>query len=131
MGDDVQERSERATVATDLRDTRGDATEGGAVEGLGERVRRLRSAAGLTQTELAAGRFTKEYVSQIERGKTRPNAETVEWLAGRLGVDVALLLTGVSAAERGRWEAALARAEALSEQHKYAEAAPEFASVRA
>ena len=40
--------------------------------GLGERVRRLRNARGLTQTELAAARVSKEYISQIETGKTRP-----------------------------------------------------------
>ena len=54
---------------------------------MGERVRQLRIARGLTQTELAGERFSKEYVSQIERGKTRPTGETVEWLASRLGVD--------------------------------------------
>jgi tetratricopeptide (TPR) repeat protein len=101
------------------------------VEHVGERVRRLRVAAGLTQTELAGGRFTKEYLSQIERGRTRPSAEAVAWLAERLGVDGDLLLTGVSSAERSRWEAALARAEALTQQHRYAEAAPEFGAVRA
>ena len=54
---------------------------------LGERLRQLRVAAGLTQSELADGRFSKEYISQIERGKTRPTAETLDWLAARLGVD--------------------------------------------
>ena len=43
---------------------------------LGDRVRQLRIAKGLTQTELAGERFSKEYVSQIERGKTRPTEET-------------------------------------------------------
>src|SRR2546423_11680704 len=54
---------------------------------LGERVRQLRVAAGLTQTDLAGDRFSKEYVSQIERGKTRPTRETIEWLAGKAAVD--------------------------------------------
>src|SRR5438046_4363599 len=81
---------------------------------LGDRLRQLRVAAGMTQTDLASGRFSKEYVSQIERGKTRPTPETIEWLAARLGVDPSFLAHGVSAAERGRLEAALARAEALS-----------------
>jgi tetratricopeptide (TPR) repeat protein len=54
----------------------------------------------------------------------------VAWLAERLGVDADLLLTGVSAGERNRWEAQLARAEALSEQYEFATAAPEFAEVR-
>ena len=43
-----------------------------ATTGLGARLRQLRIAAGLTQSELAGDRFSKEYVSQIERGKTRP-----------------------------------------------------------
>jgi tetratricopeptide (TPR) repeat protein len=115
-----------------LEETTGDPTSAQEVapQALGTRVRTLRTAAGLTQSDLAEGRFSKEYVSQIERGKTRPTAETVAWLAERLGVDPALLLTGVSAAERSRWEAMLARAAALGEQHRYAEAVPVYADVR-
>src|SRR4051794_41929949 len=82
---------------------------------LGERLRQLRVAAGMTQTELAGDRFSKEYVSQIERGKTRPTRETIGWLAERLGVDPAYLANGVSADERGRVDSALARAEAMIE----------------
>ncbi|HVM69284.1 MAG TPA: helix-turn-helix transcriptional regulator, partial [Gaiellaceae bacterium] len=89
---------------------------------LGDRVRLLRVAAGLTQTELAGDRFSKEYVSQIERGKTRPTAETIEWLAARLDVDAAFLASGISTDERGRVEALLARAEALTEGYRYREA---------
>lgn len=100
-------------------------------EPLGERVRRLRVVAGLTQTQLASGRFSKEYVSQIELGKTRPTHETMVWLAERLGVDVEYLATGTSAADRSRWEAAIARAEALSEAHRYEEAAAELDRLRA
>src|SRR5205809_8008254 len=80
---------------------------------LGDRLRHLRVAAGMTQTDLAGDRFSKEYVSQIERGKTRPTRETVEWLALRLGVDPNYLERGVSADERRRVEPLLARAEAL------------------
>src|SRR6059058_2377936 len=65
---------------------------------LGERLRQLRVAAGLTQTELAGDRFSKEYISQIERGKTRPTTETI-----------------------------LARADALLEEHQFAEAISEYA----
>src|SRR5215203_5502284 len=82
---------------------------------LGDRVRQLRIAKGLTQTELAGERFSKEYVSQIERGKTRPTGETVEWLAARLGVDQSFLETGVSSSERERVESVIARAEGALE----------------
>ena len=100
------------------------------VSEVGERVRSLRIAAGLTQSQLGDGRFSKEYVSQIERGKTRPSAETLEWLAARLDADPAYLLGGVNAEDRGRVEAALARAEALSEQGEHAQAARAFADGR-
>ena len=39
--------------------------------GLGERLRQLRVAAGLTQTDLAGARFSKEYISQIEHEKLK------------------------------------------------------------
>ena len=79
-----------------------------APNGVGNRVRALRVAAGLTQTALAGERFSKEYVSQIERGKTRPTEETVAWLAERLGVDSEYLLRGVASDVRIRVEAKLA-----------------------
>src|ERR1700757_2328856 len=97
---------------------------------LGERLRQLRVTAGMTQTELAGDRFSKEYVSQIERGKTRPTRETIEWLAQRLGVDAGFLANGVSADERGRVDAALARADALLEARRNDEALHEFETVR-
>src|SRR5881227_3817427 len=93
---------------------------------LGERLRQLRVAAGMTQTDLAGDRFSKEYVSQIERGKTRPTTETVEWLALRLGVDPGFLASGVSADERAKAEAILARADVLSQEHKFPEAIAEY-----
>ena len=93
---------------------------------LGERLRQLRVAAGLTQTDLAGDRFSKEYISQIERGKTRPTTETVEWLALRLGVDAGFLASGVSADERAKAEAILARADVLSHEHKFTEAIAEY-----
>ena len=97
---------------------------------LGERLRQLRVAAGLTQSDLAGERFSKEYVSQIERGKTRPTRETIEWLAARLGVDAGFLERGVSADERSRVEAMLARAEALSNAHQYDDAIEELENSR-
>src|SRR5918911_3783777 len=96
---------------------------------LGERLRQLRVAAALTQGELAGERFSKEYVSQIERGKTRPTRETIEWLAARLGVDPGFLANGVATDERGRLEGALARAEAMIEALENDEAAAEYEAL--
>src|SRR2546428_13637958 len=98
---------------------------------LGERLRQLRVAAGLTQSDLAGDRFSKEYVSQIERGKTRPTRETIDWLAQRLGVDAGYLANGVSAGGRGRVGAALGRAEALPEARPDAQALEQVESGRA
>ncbi|HLY95445.1 MAG TPA: helix-turn-helix transcriptional regulator [Gaiellaceae bacterium] len=97
--------------------------------GLGERLRQLRIAAGLTQTELAGDRCSKEYVSQIERGKTRPTRETIEWLAVRLGVDAGFLANGVATDERARLDAGLTRAEALLEVPRNEDAAEAFATL--
>ena len=97
---------------------------------LGERLRQLRVAAGMTQTDLAGKRFSKEYVSQIERGKTRPTDETIKWLAERLGVDQGFLANGVSADERGRVEAAIARCDALVEARRNDEALEELDRIR-
>ncbi len=93
---------------------------------LGERLRQLRVAAGLTQTDLAGDRFSKEYISQIERGKTKPTPDTVEWLALRLGVDAGFLASGVSADERAKAETILARADMLLQEKRHTEAISEY-----
>jgi tetratricopeptide (TPR) repeat protein len=115
--------------STATRQERASAAQAGLR--LGERLRQLRVAAGMTQTGLAGDRFSKEYVSQIERGKTRPTRETIQWLADRLGVDAGFLANGVSADERGRVDAALARADALLEARRDEEALAEFEAIRA
>jgi tetratricopeptide (TPR) repeat protein len=97
---------------------------------LGERLRLLRVSSGLTQTQLAGDRFSKEYISQIERGKTRPTEATIAWLAERLGVETAFLASGVSTDARAKLEATLERAEALSEAHSYAEAVEAYGEAR-
>src|SRR5688572_29244442 len=96
---------------------------------LGDRVRQLRVAKGLTQTQLAGERFSKEYVSQIERGKTRPTADTIEWIAERLGVDKGFLASGVSSSERERVDSVIARAEATLESHEYDEVVTTLAGI--
>jgi transcriptional regulator with XRE-family HTH domain len=89
---------------------------------LGARLRQLRVSAALTQSELAGDRCSKEYLSQIERGKTRPTNEMLAWLAERLGVDAAFLETGQSSAEYAATDAAIARAEAAVQGQQFEEA---------
>jgi tetratricopeptide (TPR) repeat protein len=102
----------------------------GSATALGARVRELRRAAGLTQDELAAGRFTKQYVSQIERGEVVPSRELLDWLAGRLGVERELLETGVATADLERIERSLADGHRLLDEHRYGEALELFGPLR-
>jgi tetratricopeptide (TPR) repeat protein len=96
---------------------------------LGQRVRQARIARGLTQSELADSRFSKQYVSQIERDQLRPADATLRWIADRLDVDAQFLATGVDGRELERVESVVARAEAALEAHDYAEAITLLAGV--
>jgi tetratricopeptide (TPR) repeat protein len=97
---------------------------------LGQRLRQARVARGLTQSELADSRFSKQYMSQLERDRLRPTDETLNWLAERLEVDASYLATGVDGRQRERLESALTRAEAAVESHDYAEAIGLLAEVK-
>ena len=66
----------------------------------------------MTQAKLGLGRFSKEYVSQIERGRVRPNEAALDWLAERLEVSRRFLETGVSSPEHERTAGMVSRAEA-------------------
>src|SRR3989442_13663467 len=103
-------------------DTRTTRAPQHAAPSLGERLRELRTTRGLTQSGLAGDRFSKEYVSQIERGKTRPTQETLAWIAERIGVGVSYLETGPSWDEYAEVEAAVVRAEAAIEGQQFDEA---------
>jgi len=78
---------------------------------LGERIRNLRIAAGLTQGEVAGPDASIAYVSRIEAGKRRPDLGLLTALAGRLGVAVEELLLGVSRDRRAELRLSLDYAE--------------------
>lgn len=61
---------------------------------MGNRLRRLRRARGLTQRQLGEPRYTHAYVSTIEAGRRRPSQTALEHFAGKLGVGVEELVTG-------------------------------------
>ncbi len=105
-------------------------TEPEAPATLGQRLRQARVARGLTQSELADSRFSKQYVSQLERDRLRPTEETLRWLAERLDVDASYLATGIDGRQRERLESAVSRAEAAGESHDYAEAIGLLAEVK-
>ncbi|HET7636793.1 MAG TPA: helix-turn-helix domain-containing protein, partial [Candidatus Limnocylindria bacterium] len=65
------------------------ATTRPRVEGnVGQRIRELRKRAGLTQAQLAAGRYTSAYISALENGLARPSLAAMQHLADRLGIRV-------------------------------------------
>ena len=99
--------------------------------GVGARVRGARLDAGLTQGELGGERFSKEYVSQVELGKTPPSPAALDWFAQRLGVDRLELAGQSSEVVLAACEAAVTRAEAEIEAHRYADALRELDGVRA
>lgn len=55
------------------------------VESLGEKVKKLRKALKLTQTELAGSEMTKSMLSQIENNISLPSMKNLQYLASRLG----------------------------------------------
>jgi tetratricopeptide (TPR) repeat protein len=67
--------------------------------GIGESIRTARLNAGLTQRQLAEGRYTKAYISALEKGHAKPSMAALNFIAGRLGLPAAQLLPG----ENVRW----------------------------
>jgi tetratricopeptide (TPR) repeat protein len=53
---------------------------------IGTRIRAARLAAGLTQQQLAEGRYTKAYISALEQGHARPSMAALDFIADRLGL---------------------------------------------
>jgi tetratricopeptide (TPR) repeat protein len=98
--------------------------------GTGAHVRTLRVAAGLTQAELGGDRFSKEYVSQVELGKSPASDAALDWFCLRLGVDRARIEGDAGPAAVAAAEAALVRAEAAIEAQRYADARAALESVR-
>jgi len=89
---------------------------------LGQRIRAARVAKGWTQTQLAGEDISVGYVSRIESGQRRPNAQTLEDLASRLGVPTEHLLRGVTAREYDEIKLTLDFAELSLETGQHIEA---------
>jgi transcriptional regulator with XRE-family HTH domain len=64
------------------------------VEGIGTRIKELRTRAELTQPELARGTTSVSHISLIESGKRQPSREIVQKIADRLGVTLEFLVDG-------------------------------------
>ena len=104
---------------------------------LGRTLRELRLARGLTQSDVAGADFTKALVSQIELGRTRPSAYSLELIARRLGTSANEILAAVPRRRPGPVAAGddsrvtLRRAEALLATGKVDEADEQLSACRA
>lgn len=69
---------------------------------IGEKIRKLRKAKGITQSQLAGEHITKSMLSQIENGKAQPSMGSLQYLARQLGLEVSQLLEEDGSAEISR-----------------------------
>ena len=67
-------------------------TKSELAQSIGARIRRARLAAGLTQQQLAEGRYTKAYVSALENGHSRPSMAALSFIAERLNLPTSRFL---------------------------------------
>jgi transcriptional regulator with XRE-family HTH domain len=105
---------------------------------IGERLRRARLAAGLTQQQLAEGRYTKAYVSALENGLSRPSMAALNYLSDRLAIPASGLIDDEPVAwarleadlalASGRWDDAIAAYRDLLESKVAREARAELMS---
>jgi transcriptional regulator with XRE-family HTH domain len=76
-----------------------------------ERLRMLRRAAGLSQTELAGDGLSPSYISLLESGRRSPSPAVAALLAARLGCSTSQLLQGEPSEHERRVQLELAYAE--------------------
>jgi transcriptional regulator with XRE-family HTH domain len=89
---------------------------------LGERLRTLRVAAGLSQAELAGDDLSASYISLLEAGKRTPSNDVVRQLAERLSCSISQLVAGRPSEYEDRIALDLAFARLALEHGEAAEA---------
>ncbi len=60
---------------------------------LGKKIKELRKARGLTQSQLAGEQVTRNMLSSIENGSANPSLETLKYLADGLSISVSYLIS--------------------------------------
>jgi tetratricopeptide (TPR) repeat protein len=96
---------------------------------LGQRIRKARLAAGLTQAQLGAPGLTKGFISLLEHDRTTPSVATLERLAGRLGRPVAYFLDAGDALSEKALAVIATRGRAELSRRQYEAAAGAFAEL--
>lgn len=87
---------------------------------IGRRIKQARKSNGITQEQLAERLdVSVGYISQMERGITKPNLEMLCGVCGVLNYDLGTLLTGCSTGQSSYLSDELyERCQTLSEQQK-------------
>lgn len=93
MNNDTSLRPRPGETAEDTIERVVDAVRRGQ-ETIGQRLRRLRVAAGLSQRQLSVPGVTYAFISRIEAGDRMPSLRSLVRLAERLDVSALYLLTG-------------------------------------
>ena len=86
-------------------------------ETLGQRIRKVRHARGMTLAQVAGGDFSRAFLNQVEMGRSQPSTRVLRVIATRLGEPLDYLVEGSLLehellVERGRL--ALARGRQLA-----------------
>jgi transcriptional regulator with XRE-family HTH domain len=95
----------------------------------GERLRTLRRAAGLSQTQLAGDGISPSYVSLLESDRRRPSPAVAAQLATKLGCSTSQLLDGEPSERERRVQLELAYAELALRHDAAADAVTRLAAL--
>ena len=66
-------------------------------ETLGQRIKRIRNARGMSLAKVVRDDFSRAFLNQVELGKARPSIRVLRIIADRLGTEVEYLLQGQQA----------------------------------
>jgi len=89
-------------------------------ETLGQRIRKVRQARGMTLAQVAGGDFSRAFLNQVEMGRSQPSTRVLRVIATRLGTPIDYLVGGSS--RLLDLEQAVQRARAALEQGQVDEA---------
>ena len=94
------------------------------------RIREARLARGLSQAQLAEGKFSRSYIGAIERGVTKPSTENLMIIAERLGKPLAYFIPDERDTLATKLEVKINQAKALIEVSEFTQAQVIFEKCR-
>src|SRR5947209_11434171 len=94
----------------------GSMPNNGRAEPIGELIRQLRRRRNITQTELGAPRYSKSYVSAVEKNTIRPSPEALMFFARQLDQPRDYFTELLEHSEGRKQETALQAADGISAQ---------------